>query len=275
MKTRLLVGIMICCVSVPVLEALADQGGEGQCGWTDQNGGQVQGQEDFEARVALAPTDNGPAGASGWAKIEAENEEGSVAATLTVSVQGLPDGDYSAVVTLSDGSQVTVGQFTLAAGQGSTGENGEDNGPEHGGWGSAFQAQLPDSVNPTDITTVTIVDANNNAVLTGDVGSNNSSVQYKATVRLKAGSSAPRANGHASVSTTILNGKAAGRFSLSASGVPANSTLLMSVNGKVVGRARSSPKGNVLLQNIPSRQRAIRSIELKALHGRPVVGAHF
>ncbi len=265
-KTLFAVGIS-CAL---VLQALAD-GGEDRGCWTDQNGGTIQGSEGFEAAVALTATADAPAGASGVARIEADNEEGNVTATLSIRVQGLPDGDYTAQVTkTSDGSVVAVGTFTLAAGSSS-----EQDGEDSHGQGGEFQVQLPSDLDPTDIAQVAVADSNGTVLLSGAVSGGSSTVQYKGMVRLKAGPGAPHAYGNASAQSWSSPGKAYARYTLQAAGVPPNSTFYLALNGKVVSRTKSGPRGRVILQNVPVQQKRIRSMGLLDMHGRTVVGAHF
>jgi hypothetical protein len=72
----------------------------------------------------------------------------------------------------------------------------------------------------------------------------------------------------------VRNGKAASRYSLQAAGVPANSQFYLVINGKVIARTRSGPRGRVILQNLPAAQR-IKSLGLSDTRGRAVVVAHF
>lgn len=275
--------VVICSLMLGCTYAGADQHPEGHHSWTDQSGGQIQGSEGLEARVALTATDNGPAGASGWAKIEADNEEGAVTASIDLRVQGLPDGDYVLAVTrASDGSVVTLDQFTLGSsgGSGQQDMQGSESGSESHhqqdgrGSGSEVRVDLPADLDPTDIAQVGVADTSGALLLSGDVANTGSTVQYKAHVRLKAGRGAPAGNGTAAVQTTVRNGKAASRYSLQAAGVPANSQFYLVVNGKVVARTRSGPRGRVILQNLPAAQR-IKSLGLSDTRGRAVVVAHF
>lgn len=270
---------LVCCVSGLGFQAMADHEGENHRCWTDQNGGTIHGSEGFEAYVALVPTDNAPAGAAGVARIEAENEEGNVSAVLSLRVQGLPDGDYSVQVTrTSDGSVVEVGTLTLGASASGGGENqnGDQQGEESGSaGGNGFEVQLPADLDPTDIAQIGVVDSSGTLLLAGAVTSGSSTVQYKGSVRLKAGPGAPHAYGQASAQSWSSRGKAFGHYSLQAAGVPANSTFYVTLNGKIVSRARSGPKGRVILQNVPAQQKRIRSMGLLDMRGRTVVGAHF
>lgn len=290
MKIQLIAAV-VCGLALSGVRAAADEHRDGHHSWTDQNGSPIQGHEGFEAAVALLPTDSGPAGASARAKIEAENEEGSVAATLSVRFQGLPDGDYQLAVTrASDQSVVTVGQFSVAGGvlSGTGGDQGHNDasglegeaeshhqGGSDGARTTRVELAIPADLDPTDIAQVGIADMDGTLLLLGDVGNASSTVQNKATVRLKAGRGAPHAWGTASVQSVVRNGKALGKISLQAAGVPANSTFNVLVNGKVVGRTKSGPRGRVILQNVTTRQSRVKSAGLTDARGRPVAFGNF
>src|SRR5437763_65269 len=76
----------------------------------------IQGSEDFEAKVTLVATTNAPAGATGCAKIESEDDDGAMTANFELKLIGLNPGNYIlSVVKASDGSTVVLGQITLSA----------------------------------------------------------------------------------------------------------------------------------------------------------------
>src|SRR2546421_9706498 len=74
-----------------------DHHGDGQGENQDENqqGGDIDGSENLDATIALVATTNAPAGATGRAKLESENEEGVVTSSLSIETQGLAAGDYT------------------------------------------------------------------------------------------------------------------------------------------------------------------------------------
>src|SRR5436309_386467 len=67
----------------------------------------ISGQETMDAVVVLTATSNAPAGATGIAKIESENEDGNESASMEVKTSGLAAGDYLLSITLqSTGSNI-------------------------------------------------------------------------------------------------------------------------------------------------------------------------
>jgi hypothetical protein len=116
----------------------ADDGGgncqTNSCGET--NDCEIDGSESMEAVVVLQPTSNAPAGALGIAKIESENEDGNVQATIDLKTFALTPGDYDLVISLAiEGTNVTIGQFTVSTGDGGDEDDqgGDDQGDQGGG----------------------------------------------------------------------------------------------------------------------------------------------
>src|SRR3954471_1126352 len=109
MKTKLLTLFVSVLVGLN-LNVLADGDHEGdhqgdqQDEGDNEHGGDIDGSETLIAQIVLTPTDNAPATATGQAKLESDNEDGTVSATLTIKTQGLEAGDYTlSVVKTSDG----------------------------------------------------------------------------------------------------------------------------------------------------------------------------
>ena len=89
------------------LSAYADDGGD-EC--------QINGNETMDAVVVMNATSNAPAGATGVAKIESQNEDGNESATVELKAFGLTPATYDLSITLqSTGSNVDLGQFTVSS----------------------------------------------------------------------------------------------------------------------------------------------------------------
>ena len=115
----------------------ADDNGDGDDG---QRGGDVQGTENLEQEIVLAVTADAPADATGEAKLEADDNEGTSAAVLKIKTRGLVLGTYTVSTTsLADGTTVTVlGTFDVVdASHGGDGPGGGDDGP-----GDDFKAKV-------------------------------------------------------------------------------------------------------------------------------------
>src|SRR5437763_10377097 len=99
MKTKLIV-LFIASLVACNLGVLAHNGNEGDHNGDGQGcdegdnaqGGNIDGSETLIADVVLIATNNAPAGASGQAKLESDNEDGTVTATLKIETQGLAAG---------------------------------------------------------------------------------------------------------------------------------------------------------------------------------------
>jgi hypothetical protein len=100
----------------------------------------IDGGEVMDAVIVLNATSNAPAGATGIAKIDSENEDGAEAASLDLKMVGLDPGDYDLSITLqSTGTNIDLGVFTA-----SSGHEGDDDG--EGDQGDNNQGENEDSM---------------------------------------------------------------------------------------------------------------------------------
>lgn len=117
-----------------------DGGGNCQtnsCGGT--NDCNISGTETFDAVVVLQPTSNAPAGALGIAKIDSDNDCGNEQASIDLKTFALTPGDYDLVISLAaEGTNVTIGQFTVGTGDGDGDEDDQGGDDGGGGWGWWF-----------------------------------------------------------------------------------------------------------------------------------------
>lgn len=111
MKTKYLLPVLCSAALVAFnFRAVADDDGE------DTNECNIQGVEVMEGYVVLSPTDNAPTNATGVAKIDSDDEDGSESGSIEVTTANLNPGDYTLSVTLdSTGSNVFVGDFTVSS----------------------------------------------------------------------------------------------------------------------------------------------------------------
>src|SRR5207237_1050070 len=116
-----------------------------------------------------------------------------------------------------------------------------------------------------------------NAVLIGDISNPTSgtSVKFKAKVKVHGGQSAPTATGLAQIQSVSRKGKTSQRFTLIASGVPANSTFAVSVNGAQASSVQSNKKGRLLVKKLGANHLGIRSVRLVDGQGRTAASARF
>lgn len=106
--------------------AYADDGDQG-----DQDECHIHGNETMDAIVILNATSNAPAGATGVAKIESENEDGNESAEIDLKTFGLVPGMYDLSITLqSSGTNIDLGQFIVSSNFDDD-ENDDDQGELH------------------------------------------------------------------------------------------------------------------------------------------------
>ena len=242
------------------------QDGDQENDQTDEpQGGQIDGSESLDAKVVLVATTNAPTGASGCAKLEVQDENGAVTATLEVKTKGLNAGDYTlSVVKKSDGSSVVLGTITIT-----------DNGNGSGILVSDSDLSLPSDLDPMDIGQIVLSDANGNSVLVGDLlnPTKASVIKFKAILRVKGTGSA--AMGRAQAVSTIAKGKRTDRFTFIAAGVPAKTSFNVHVNGKQAGTVMSTSKGQVMVRKLPVNLLTVRSVRLIDGRGKVAATAKF
>lgn len=144
MKMKYLITIL-CAATLLAFNSTvrADDGEDGQgdcqtnsCGGT--NDCNISGSESFDAVVVLQPTSNAPAGALGIAKIDSDNEDGNEQASIDLKTFALTPGDYDLVISLAaEGTNVTIGQFTVSSNGDEDDQGGDDQG-DGGGWWNIF-----------------------------------------------------------------------------------------------------------------------------------------
>ena len=218
----------------------------------------IQGMEQLHLEVVLIATTNAPAGATGEAEFEGENDHGTNSATLEVETEGLAVGTYTVSVTDNTGTNTYVlGTFDVSSAtdtnedddsQGDNDDQGEDTGEDSG----EAEFALPPGVNPMDIAAVAIADTNGLVVLVGDftLETGHCDGEFYADVDVTDGDSSTNVIGTAHMTVKIKHGKPHGKFFLKAHGVPAKTKLTVLVNGVATGRAHSNKLGNVRIKNL-------------------------
>jgi hypothetical protein len=144
MKMKYLIP-MLCAVTLLAFNSSvrADDGedGQGTNSCSETNDCNISGSESMDAVVVLQPTSNAPAGALGIAKIESDNEDGNEQASIDLKTFALTPGDYNLVISLAaEGTNVTIGQFTVSAGDG--GDEDDQGGDDQGDQGGDQQDHM-------------------------------------------------------------------------------------------------------------------------------------
>jgi hypothetical protein len=124
MKTKYLLPVL--CTAVLLSFNLNARADGGDCGQTNECN--INGNEVMDAIVTLTATSNAPAGATGFAIIDSDNEDDCESATLKVRTFGLDPGDYILSITLqSTGTNIILAGFTAAPSSCGGGDDGDDN----------------------------------------------------------------------------------------------------------------------------------------------------
>lgn len=215
---------------------------------------EIKGAETFVAHVVLTPTDSAP-GASGQLDLQGLNRNGTASAQLNIKTFGLDVGDYNVAASLkSDGSSVSIGTITVANphshGKGN-GNNGENEGNARGNYHTSNHFVF-DSVDPSDISQITISDSNNTTDLIGDFVNlaKGSHVSMKANVKVSAGDVAPNATGSAILGVAAVGTNVTGTATVAASNLPTNTLLNVTVDNQPVGTVTTGKSGTAVLKNL-------------------------
>ena len=223
----------------------------------NEQGGDIHGSEELHQTIILTATTNAPAGATGKAELEAENEDGVVAAILQIETQGLLAGTYTVSVTKeSDASSVTLGTFDVSASVMDDDMGDDDQGEDEGDveFGTDEGLPLPADLNPLDIASVSISDGDGHVVLTGDFMNVAATMKalFKAKVAVTGGVAAPRATGLAKVQSKIKRGFKIAHFNLNAKGMNPNATLTLKINGVDYGTVTTDKNGKLHMKTLPN-----------------------
>lgn len=289
MKTKLLLTVLLVS-ALAVFNLNAGNGHDDQD--DDDQGdhhcqeGDIDGQETFDARIVLTATANAPEGAAGSAKLKSENEDGSEFAVLKVHIKGLVPGDYVvSAVRKSDGSVVVLGSITEAddAEEGDQGDEDRDEqgdeGDDDGDNGVRCENAkfiLPAELSATDVAQIVVSDVDGNAMLVGDLVSleAGSSIKLAAKVRIKA-EGARGARGSATLQSVGQKGKWHHSVTVNASGLPANASFGVYLNGTRVVTAKANKKGQLTVGKVSQGKSKVQTMRLQNAKGATAARARF
>lgn len=241
-----------------------------------QQGGAIDGTESLDVEMAMTPTAAAPAGSSVDLSLETEDDEGATTAKLQLETTALPAGTYFVNVTLkSTGGTVALGSFT---------SNGTDAEVE---FGSEEGIPFPPTVNPFDIATVVVADANGVALFTADLTSIAAvtSEVMSASLNGRASATAPNATASASLSGQVLNHVASGSLTLTAHGLPAGAKLNVTINGIKAKKVSADSAGNATISFLPKPKTGaisrgvslfgVRNVQLQDAKGNVLLNTSF
>lgn len=233
--------------------ARADDGHRGE-------GHHFCGAETFVAHIVLSPTDN-VTNATGQLNLQAFNNNGTTNAQMQIQTFGLAQGDYTVAASLkSDGSSVNIGTITVGnphwRGYGHSNDNGQGNDGNHGHayghYRSANHLALPGSVDPSDISQITVSDTNNVPDLIGDFVNltNRSFVLVRDNVKVSPGDVATNATGCASLNILAVGTNVTGFATVAVCHLPTNTVLNVTFDSQPVATVTTSPRGTAVLRNL-------------------------
>ena len=261
----------------------------------DEQGGDIEGTESLDAEIAMTPTT--AALASIEASLQAEDDEGTTNATLTLDIQGLPAGTFCVNVTLkSNGTTVALGCFTLTGGdvevvfgtQGGGDNQGNDNaqGDENDN-GNQTVIPFPANFNPFDIATISVTDSSNVVLFTADLTNLAAviSMNFDASVQAKPGAVDPGATGNAVLTAFVSHGAAKGMLQLNGSGLNPNMASTIMINGAKVKKTITGRSGQISFNLTPKGKGAtvargaslfrVNTISLHDKFGNVLLNANF
>jgi hypothetical protein len=216
-----------CCGALGITAVHARDGGN--------NGSDDNGDKAFEIELSMMPTTDAPPNSFARLSFEAGTENGTPTAELEIKVRNLPAGSYSVGAVLkSDGSTVVLGTLTV--------DNEGEGELELGHDGSAF----PANVDPLDIGSVNITGVNGVVLFTVDLADLTmaSSMNISVNAQLTAGPGVPNATGTVSVSGFASHGRVKGSLQFTGNGLPANTTIVVTVNGVAAKVLHTDKNGN-------------------------------
>lgn len=203
----------------------------------------IKGVETFVAHIALTPTDAAP-GASGRLNMQSVNRNGAAVGQMVIQTFGLGAGDYNINASLKSGETSSLGTITV--------RTIHSQGHGIGLSRTANRFQLPDSLNPADISQVTVSDSNGTTDLVGDFVNlvRGSVVAVRANVRLAPGDESPKAGGNAVLSAVAVATNVTGGVTVVGSNLPTNTVLNVTANDQTVGTVTTTRNGSSVLRNL-------------------------
>ncbi|HTS20029.1 MAG TPA: hypothetical protein VMP11_20815 [Verrucomicrobiae bacterium] len=203
--------------------------------------------------IVLADTTNSPSGAMGRAAMVGEISSSTNTVTVNVETLGLLAGTYTTSIADQTGTNFfTLGAFDVGVrsnvfcvGRGRTTLVSNTVG------GASFP--LPDGLDPTNVTIISISDTNGLADLTGDFTNAVHRVPcvFDALIPLAPGPVCTNLVGSARLYLCVTKGKSRGGLSLVATGCPASAALRLFVNGSEVGTIKCDRRGRVTINKLP------------------------
>ena len=242
----------------------------------NEQGGSIEGTESLDIELAMTPTAAAPVGSSIELSLETDDDDGTTTASLQLETTALPAGTYFVNVTLkSTGGTVALGSFT---------SDGSDAEVE---FGTEEGIPFPSTVNPFDIATVSVSDANGVVLFTADLTSivTVASEVMNASLTGSAGATAPTATTSATLSGQVISHVASGSLTVSAHGLAPKSKLTVAINGIIAKKVSADLSGNATVSFLPKPTTGaiargvslfgVRNVQVKDAKGNVVLSTSF
>ena len=234
----------------------------------------------LDEEILLTATTNAPAGATGKAELESEDDDGMTSAQVQIETEGLVAGTYTVNITDVSGTNTFVlGTFDVGSSSDqddNTQVDDNSQGDEDSGGKADFP--LPAGLNPMDVAGISIADSNMVPVLVGDFAGATNIVtgEFDADAAVCAGPDTLGIHGNVVMSVHTRNGKQRSKFLLVAQGAPPSQKLTLLVNGVVAGTARSDRHGKLVIKHLAKVNLAtMKSVVAKDAHGHVVLSVSF
>ena len=251
---------------------------------------------DFRVATLLTATTNAPAGAVGRAILEAEDheddEDDAGEAELNIRTIGLSVGTYTATITDVGSNAFVLGTLDVNVRthddvdeQGDDDSQGNDNSQgDMSSWWTTnpvgyAEFPLPGGLDASNVVTISISDSNGVVDLVGDFTNPTfpGRCDFDEHVRLLPGPTCTNLQGIAELRLQLAKGKARGKFSLIAQGVPARQKLSLFVNGVSAGTVKSNRQGKLAIKHLPKSVNlmTVTTVEVRDKAGNIVCSASF
>jgi len=208
----------------------------------------------FHKFIVLADTTNAPPNAMGRAALEGEIDGDTNTVAVKVETLGLLVGTYTTSLTDTTGTNTyTLGTFAVHGWSNLIHETKAAFLPFRSNTVGGASFPLPVGLDPTNVTTIAITDTNGLVDLTGDFAHAHRlpPCAFDTHISLVPGPLCANLLGTAWLHVESVRGKTHARFTLTASGAPAKTTLNLFVNGVQIGTVKSDRRGRLNVNKLP------------------------